>query len=564
MKGKCLYWIPALFKIGVGVLVSFKPLIAMCELDMAVEQKIDALLASMTVDEKIGQLAMRGTSSREKGSLSEQLKAAVRSGHIGTFLNVMEVDHVDELQRLAVEESRLGIPLVFSRDVIHGFKTIFPIPLGLAASWNPEQAKLAARTSAKEASEFGIRWTFAPMMDIARDPRWGRIAESFGEDPFLASQFSVAMVEGFQTDDLTRADSMAATAKHLVGYGAAEGGRDYNIAMISEWELRDVYLKPFKAASDAGVASMMTSFNELNGVPATGNKFVLQEILRQQWQYAGVVVSDWESVTEMIAHGFAEDSSHAAQLALSAGLDIEMTSKAYQQHLATLLAAGKLRQTELDSAVRNVLRMKFRLGLFDQPYRVTASESSILNEMHLSRAKDAALESAVLLKNSNRILPLNKHQQIAIIGPMANAPHEQMGTWVFDGRAVNSQVPLAAIKSIVGDSQVHYAAGLGYSRDVDDAGFSAALAAANQSDVIVFFAGEEAILSGEAHSRADIDLPGAQQDLLLRLSTLGKPIVLVLMAGRPNTLSTIIDKVDAVLVSFYAGLWQVRQSRSYY
>ncbi|WP_416307297.1 beta-glucosidase BglX [Neptunicella sp. SCSIO 80796] len=523
-----------------------------CFANDAIEQKVDELLSKMSLAEKIGQTNLRGRSSRAKGPLPDSLKATVKAGNVGAFLNVMKPEERDELQRIAVQESRLGIPLLFGRDVIHGFKTIFPIPLGLAASWQPELAENGARVSAIEASEFGVNWTFAPMMDIARDPRWGRIAESFGEDPLLTSAFSVAMVKGFQTDDLSNPTAMAATAKHLVGYGAAEGGRDYNTAQIPEGELRDVYLVPFKAAADAGVASMMTSFNELNGVPATGNQFVLTDILRGEWQYDGMVVSDWDSVIEMIAHGYAADKKHAAERAANAGLDMEMTSDTYELYLAQLIEEGKVSEAQLDNLVRNILRIKFRLNLFEHPQRRKVEQSSILSAEHRQLAQQAAQQSAILLKNDGA-LPLKPKGKIALIGPLANAAHEQMGTWVFDGRAENNITVLDAMQQQLGKQNVQFAEGLAYSRVKTDAGFAAAIQAAKQADTIVFVGGEESILSGEAHSRADISLPGAQEALIKQLAKLDKPLILVVMAGRPITLGNIIGDVDAVLFNFHPG-----------
>lgn len=525
---------------------------AHAETEPRIEQKVEQLLNKMSLAEKIGQTNLRGRSSRAKGPLPDSLKATVRAGNVGAFLNVMKPDERDELQRIAVEESRLGIPLLFGRDVIHGFKTIFPIPLGLAASWQPELAERGARVSAIEATELGVNWTFAPMMDIARDPRWGRIAESFGEDPILTSAFSVAMVKGFQTDDLSNPTAMAATAKHLVGYGAAEGGRDYNTAMIPEGELRDVYLKPFKAAADAGVASMMTSFNELNGVPATGNKFVLTDILRGEWQYDGMVVSDWDSVIEMIAHGYAADKKQAAERAANAGLDMEMTSDTYELYLAELIKQGKVNEAQLDNLVRNILRMKFRLNLFDHPQRRKVEKSTILSAEHRQLAQQAAVQSAILLKNDGA-LPLKPQGKIALIGPLANAAHEQMGTWVFDGRAENNITVLDAMQQQLGKQNVLFADGLAYSRVKAQDGFAAAIEAAKRADRIVFVGGEESILSGEAHSRADINLPGAQEALIKELSKLNKPLILVVMAGRPITLGNIINDVDAVLFNFHPG-----------
>lgn len=518
------------------------------------ERKIDALLAKMTVEEKIGQTALRGLSSRFKGILTEELKQAVKEGKAGAVLNVMNKDGVLELQRIAIEESPRGIPLLFGRDVIHGFRTIFPIPLGQAASWNPGLAEQAARIAAVEASTYGIRWTFAPMVDISRDPRWGRIAESFGEDPYLTSVFSAALVRGFQGDDLTNPTSLAACVKHFAGYGAAEGGRDYNTTYIPEQLMRDVYLPPFKAAADAGAATFMTAFNDINGVPATGNHFLLTKILREEWNYQGFVVSDWDSLVQMIDHGFAADEKHAAERAMNAGLDMEMTSKTYEKHLAELIRENKVPMAQLDEAVRRILRVKFALGLFDNPYLSRDNEAAVLSKPHLDAAQEAAAQSVVMLKNENNILPLSKSiKKVAVIGPLADAPHEQLGTWIFDGKKEDSRTPLHSIRDYLGTDKVIYQAGLAYSRSKDQQAFPDALAAARESDVVLFFAGEESILSGEAHSRADINLPGAQEELIRQLRRTGKPLVLVVMAGRPITLGNIINEMDAILFAWHPG-----------
>lgn len=521
--------------------------------DVDIESRIDAILQNMTLDEKIGQTAMRGTSSRDEGSLSNELIEAVRSGRIGTMLNVTDRDIMDELQRIAVEESAHGIPIIFSRDVIHGYKTIFPIPLGLAATWNPDIVEEGARISAEEATTQGIRWTFAPAIDITRDPRWGRIAESPGEDPYLGSVLARAYVRGFQGDDLTDTRRMAATAKHFAAYGAAEGGRDYNTASLSENVLRDIYLPPFEAAIEEGVATFMTSFNDVNGVPATGSRYLLQNVLRGEWGFDGLVVSDWESVTEMIAHGFAADDKDAARLAANAGVDVEMTSRTYEDYLHELIDEGAFSEAQLDELVRNILRVKLRLGLFENPYIDRSRDDVILSDAHLAASREAAVQSFVLLENHNERLPLSKDVSVAVIGPLADAPHEQLGTWTFDGDESHSRTPLDAITELLGEERVRFAPALDYSRERDTARFDDAVAAAAESDVVLFFGGEEAILSGEAHSRANIDLPGAQEALIHRLAETGKPIVLVVMAGRPITLGNVLDHVDAVLMAWHPG-----------
>jgi len=515
----------------------------------SIEQQVEAILANMSLEDKIGQTNLRGTSSRTK-VLPEQLKKDVRNGKVGALLNVMNVDFVDELQKIAVEESPNNIPLIFARDVIHGFKTIFPIPLAQAASWDTNLVEKGSRIAAIEASSVGIRWTFAPMLDIARDSRWGRVAESPGEDPYLASILGAAYVKGFQGDSLQNPTSIAACAKHYIGYGAAEGGRDYNTAVINEALLRNVYLPPFKAALDAGSATVMSSFNEVNGEPVTGSKFLLKEILREEMQFDGLVVSDWDSVTELIAHGFAEDKSNAAELALNAGLDMEMNSDAYELHTKNLIADGKFSETELDILVKNILRTKIRLGLFKNPYRDKNNEANFYNKEHLAAAKNAAVKSTVLLKNNN-ILPISNQTKVALIGPMANAPHDQLGTWTFDGDKEKTITPLMAFTKA--DVKFTYVEGLTHSRDQSKKQFDKAIAAAKKSDVVVFVAGEEAILSGEAHSRANIDLPGAQEALIKALAKTKKPIILVIMAGRPITLTSILEDVDAIVMNWHPG-----------
>ena len=515
-----------------------------------IESQINEILSKMTLEEKIGQTNLRGTSSRVEGELPEDLKTAVRNGQIGAFLNVMNLDYVKELQQIAVEESPNGIPLIFARDVIHGFKTIFPIPLGMAASWDAEVARKSSEIAAFEASSAGIRWTFAPMLDIARDSRWGRIAESPGEDPYLASVLGKAYVEGFQSDDLSNPTTMAACAKHYIGYGAAIGGRDYNTVNLSEPLLRNVYLPPFKSALNAGAATVMSSFNEINGIPATGNEYLLKDVLRGELNFDGFVVSDWDSTKEMISHGYARDEKHAAELSANAGLDMEMSSTVYEDHLKELIDEGKISEDQLDEFVKNILRIKLRLNLFENPYIPESHTGNLYADAHLQEAKKAAIKSTVLLKNEG-VLPLSKNTKVAVIGPLANKPHEQLGTWTFDGDKTHTVTPVDAFKKA--EVNFQFVEGLTYSRDKSTKGFNEAVKAAKNSDVILFFGGEEAILSGEAHSRANLDLPGAQIELLKALAKTGKPIVLVIMAGRPITITNIIDDVDAVLMAWHPG-----------
>lgn len=517
-----------------------------------IERRIETLLATMTLEEKIGQLHQVDATGDE---IPDTLKDAIRAGRIGAVINQTNPSAANELQRIAAEESAHGIPLLIGRDVIHGFETVTPIPLGQAASWNPELVKKAARLAAEEAARRGVNWTFAPMIDISRDPRWGRIAESFGEDPYLTSKLGVAMIEGFQGDDLSDPQAIAACAKHFAGYGASESGRDYNTTNIPENELRNVYLPPFKAAVDAGVATLMSSFSDIDGIPATANEFLMRQVLRDEWGFDGFVVSDWDSIRQLSVHGLTDNDKAAAYEAASAGVDMEMAGDAYASHLASLVKEGKISPAQIDKMVENVLRTKVRLGLFDQPY-VVATTKTGLNESR-NIAKQAALESVVLLKNDNNVLPLHTESinSVAIIGPMANAPYEQLGTWVFDGAAELSVTPKQAIESFAGDAvDIHYAEGMPSSRSHRKDLFEEAISAGQKSDVILLFLGEEAILSGEAHSRANIDLPGDQARLVRALKETGKPIIVVILAGRPLTLSNIVDQADAILFAWHPGV----------
>lgn len=513
-----------------------------------IENKVETLLHKMTLEEKLGQM----------NQLSpwdfEDLAKRVRKGEVGSILNVVNPEEVNKIQKIAVEESRLGIPLIVSRDVIHGYKTIFPIPLGQAATFNPEVVKEGARVAAIEASADGIRWTFAPMIDVARDPRWGRIAESCGEDPYLNAVMGTAMIKGYQGDSLNDPTAIAACAKHFVAYGAAEGGRDYNSTFIPERVLRNVYLPPFKAAADAGCATFMTSFNDNDGVPSTANSFVLKDVLRKEWKYDGMVVTDWASALEMVNHGFCTDGKDAAEKSVNAGVDMEMVSETFIQNLKQSIAENKVSIETIDNAVRNILRLKFRLGLFDNPYVVTPQTVKYA-EKHLQTAKTAAEQSVILLKNENQTLPFtDKIKTLAVIGPMADAPYEQMGTWVFDGEKEHTQTPLTAIKEMYGNKvKVIFEKGLEYSRDKNTAGIARAVNAARQADAVVVFVGEESILSGEAHSLANLNLQGAQSQLIKELAATGKPVVTVVMAGRQLVIADEVMASDAMLYSFHPG-----------
>jgi beta-glucosidase len=516
------------------------------------DKREDDLFAKMTLTEKIGQMVQISDCN---GTIPDDLRRKLREGRIGSMLNVTNPEVNREIQRIAVEESRLGIPLIMARDVVHGYRTLFPIPLGQAATWDPELAKACARVAASEAAGAGFQWTFAPMMDIARDPRWGRIAESFGEDPFLAARFAAAMVQGFQGEDLSAPDAVAACAKHFVGYGAAEGGRDYDSTHIPEDLLRDVYLPPFRAAVDAGAATLMTAFNEINGVPATGNCRILRHILREEWGFAGLVVSDWRATAELINHGFCEDLKDAAQKSLLAGVDMEMQSSAYAEHLEQLVSEDDRFRSLIDAAVKRILKIKFQLGLFDKRDLYAAQLPGRPRRQDLDLAKTAALKSIVLLKNENAVLPLSKKVgSIAVMGPLAHDPYEVLGTWNRDGRTEDTVTPLTAIREFLGDAAtIHYIPVLEYSRSVHTSQFTLALEHARESDVVMIFAGEEAILSGEAHSRAHLNLPGAQEEMISELAKAGKPMVLVILAGRPLTIGEISKKVDAILYAWHPG-----------
>jgi beta-glucosidase len=519
----------------------------------AIEPRARVLLAQMSLAEKIGQMSQWNASA---GYPPDYLAEEIRAGRVGSVINVVDAEVVAELQRIAVEESRLGIPLLVGRDVIHGFKTIMPIPLGQAATFNPALVKACARIAAREAATVGINWTFAPMIDIARDPRWGRIAESFGEDVHLSSRLGEAMIQGFQGDDLAGPGSIAACAKHFAAYGAAESGRDYATANVPEIELRNVYLPPFKAAVDAGVCTIMPAFSELNGVPASGNEFLLRRVLRDEWGFGGFVVSDWDSVRQLRIHGLTETDAESALAAVVAGVDMEMEGDAYRNHLAELVTAGRIDVALIDRAVAAILRVKFRLGLFDHPQARRETLPPLVDPEALEIARTAALQSVVLLKNSAGVLPLSRHglASVAVIGPLADEPHEQLGTWIFDGDPGRAITPLQAIRELLGGSvEIQYARAMENTRSRMGPLLDEAVSIAKKADAVILFLGEESILSGEAHSRADISLPGDQAELVRRIRATGKPLVTVIMAGRPLTLADVIDEVDAMLFAWHPG-----------
>ena len=512
-----------------------------------IEQRVERLLSRMTLSEKIGQM-----NQLSGGGDVANYAEAIRKGQVGSILNEVDPQKVNEFQRISVEESRLGIPLLIARDVIHGFHTVFPIPLGLAATFDPDLVEQGARVAALEATAQGVRWTFSPMLDIARDPRWGRIAEGSGEDTYLDIRMAEAMVRGYQGRQMDTT-SMAACIKHFVGYGAAEGGRDYNSTFLTERQLRNVYLPPFQAAVEAGAMTLMTSFNDNDGVPSTGNTFVVKDILRGEWGFDGLVVTDWNSMGEMIVHGFGTDRKAVARQALEAGVDMDMMTYGFLSHLEELVKTGAVKEAAIDDAVRNILRVKFVLGLFEHPY-VDAGKAAAVQYApdHLAAAQRSAEESAILLKNDG-VLPLKADavRSILVTGPMADAPHDQLGTWAFDGDKSHTVPPLKALQERF-PGKVTYVPGLRYSREKRE-GFQDVVAAARRADVVLVFLGEEAILSGEAHALADLNMKGSQSELLAALKTAGKPIVATVMAGRPLTIERDLPNCNAMLYAFHPG-----------
>ena len=516
-------------------------------------RNIDSLLARMTLEEKLGQLNQLSVDNQPS---AEQLEL-VRKGLVGSFFNLTGAAATHEAQRVAVTESRLHIPLIFGHDVIHGYRTIFPIPLAEAASWDPEAVQAAAHVAAKEAAAAGLHWTFAPMVDIARDPRWGRIAEGSGEDPYLGSAMAAARVRGFQGADPRAPDAVLATVKHFAAYGGAEGGRDYNTVDLSERTLREVYLPPYHAALDAGAATVMTSFNEIGGVPSTASPWLMTTLLRREWGFRGFVVSDWTAVAELMNHGVAGSRAEAGKLALEAGVDMDMVSRIYVDDLPALVRAGRVPMAVVNEAVRRVLRGKAALGLFDDPYHGATPEherAALLAPEHRQLARRVAEEAIVLLKNDGQRLPLGASvKTIAVIGPLADDKVSALGSWPGRGDPKDAVTPLEGIKARAGNVSVVYAKGSGIT-DTATAGFAEAVAAAKQADVAVLVLGEAGDMSGEAASRANIDLPGVQPQLLEAIHATGTPIVLVVMSGRPLTIPWAAEHVPAIVESWFLGV----------
>ncbi len=541
--------------------------------DSEVEQRVNALLQKMTLEEKAGQIT-------QIAGMNPHTAEMIKQGKVGSILGVLGAENVNEAQRAAVEKSRLKIPLIIGYDVIHGYRTIFPVPLASAGSFDPQMIEQSERVAAKEATASGVKWTFAPMVDIARDPRWGRIVEGAGEDPYLDSVVAVARVRGFQGNNIADPKSVVACVKHFVAYGAVEGGRDYNTVDISEELLREVYLPPFRAAVDAGVGTLMSAFNDLNGVPATANHHTLTDILRDEWKFNGFVVSDYNSVHELIAHGVAADDSQASLEALTAGVDMDMADDDYERLIPALVKSGKLSESVVDEAVRRVLRVKIKAGLFEHPYADPGREKTdILTPESLQIERKMAEESMVLLQNNNDLLPLKKEQTVAVIGPLADDKASQLGPWAGNGQAIDAVTPLEGIVAKLGKGHVLYAKGVdippfekglaagvaapapvsatgaaGVETSNKPASIEDAVSAANKADTVILFVGELAGMTGEASSRASLDLPGDQLKLISAVLATKKPVVLVLESGRPLNISWAPDHVQAIMQAWFLGV----------
>jgi beta-glucosidase len=522
------------------------------------EMFIDSLLKKMTLEEKIGQTVLFSSGSDITGpTIDKNFVDYLKDGMLGALFSVPDVKTTIELQRIAIEETRLGIPLLFGYDVIHGHKTIFPISLGESASWDLDLIEKSSRIAAEEASASGFHWTFAPMIDISRDPRWGRVSEGAGEDVFLGSEIAKARVKGFQGDDLSKHNTILACAKHFAAYGAAIAGRDYNTVDMSENELRTTYLPPFKAAIDAGVTTFMTSFNDINGIPASGNKFLLTDILRDEWNFDGLVVTDYTSINEMIPHGYSNDEKHAGEQALNAGVDMDMQGGVFLRNLKKLVEEGKVSEEKITAAAKRILILKYKLGLFEDPYRYCDEQrekETFYKPEYLKTAKESAQKSIVLLKNGNNVLPLNKHQKIALIGPLVKDESHILGTWIARGDRTGKAISVyEGIEALLGSTKtIMYAKGCEIEGN-DKSKFNEAINEANKSDVVLMVLGESHGLSGEAASRTNLDLPGVQKELIAEIKKTGKPLVLVLMNGRPLTLEYENEVSDAILETWFSG-----------
>lgn len=539
-----------------------------------IEQKIDSVLALMTLDEKIGQMVQYNGSwdvtGPATGTDNEKKLENLKNGLVGSMLNVTSVEHTREAQKIVMENSRLKIPLIFGYDVIHGYQTMFPVPLGESASWDLELMEKTARVAGRETAAAGVHWTFAPMMDISRDARWGRIMEGAGEDPYLNSKIAVARIKGFQGNDLSDPKTIAACAKHFAGYGFAEGGRDYNTVNIGIYELNNTILPPFKAAADAGVATFMNSFNEIDGVPATASTYLQRDLLKGKWHWDGFVVSDWGSITELIPHGVAKDKKAAAELAVKAGSDMDMEGGAYESSLKELVEEGKVAEKLIDDAVKRILRVKFRLGLFDDPYKYcdeAFEKSELYSEANQEVALEAGKKSIVLLKNENDILPIkNSIKNIAVIGPLANDKDSPLGNWRAHAVENSAVSVLEGIRNYAPKGvKITYAEGaklstgdrsflnpMTFNKD-DKSGFAEAEKLAKQADLVVLVVGEDAFQTGEGRSQTNIGFAGVQDDLIETVQKANKNVVMVLMNGRPMDLSWSSKNIPAIVESWFLG-----------
>lgn len=539
----------------------------------SIDERVDSVLSLMTLKEKVGQLNQYSVGAELTGPGEREGQAAVRynqliSGQVGSVLNILGAKNNREMQKQVVENSRLGIPLIFAYDVIHGYKTIFPIPLGESASWDLEAIQTSARIAAKEAAAAGVQWTFAPMVDVGRDPRWGRVMEGAGEDPYLGEEIARARIRGFQGEDLQDIATIAACAKHFAGYGFVEGGQDYNNVYIGKHQLLNTVIPPFKAAKEEGVATFMNAFNDIDGVPATADEYLQRELLKGEWAYEGLVVSDWNSIGELIPHGVAKDLNEAAKLAITAGSDIDMEAGAYIENLEKLVESGKVDEKLVDDAVRRVLKLKFKLGLFDDPYQYfdeKREKRTLLAKEHLEAARDVARKSIVLLKNEKNLLPLNS-KNIAVIGPLAKDKDAPIGNWRGAGES-NSAVSLyEGLENALGKSvNMSYAKGVELSigpnnffqeqqiEMQDRSGIPEAVETAKNAEVVIMVLGETPYLSGEARSRSELNLPGLQMELLKEVYAVNKNIILVLMNGRPLTITWEAENIPAIVEAWHLG-----------
>lgn len=521
------------------------------------EEFVTELMGKMTIDEKISQLVQftaDGTVTGPKAGVN--YIDEIKKGNVGSILNATGVKYTRELQKMNLDNSRLKIPLLFGYDVIHGYKTIFPISLGEAATWDTDAVALSARVAAEETAASGVHWTFAPMVDITRDPRWGRVSEGSGEDTYLGVQLAIARVKGFQGANLNDLNTILACTKHFAAYGAAEAGRDYNTVDMSERVLRETYLPPFQATVDAGVATFMTSFNEIAGVPATANKFLLRDVLKGEWGFDGFVVTDYTAINELIPHGVAKDSVHAGELALKAGVDMDMVGAVYLKFLKKSLQEGNVTEAQINDACRRILNAKYDLGLFEDPYRYSddkREKQTIYKKEYLDAALHVANESMVLLKNENSVLPLNKNQKVAFVGPLVSDEWNIIGSWAATGDRYGYATSVEeGIMEVANKKNVSFDKGVEILKD-DRSMIAKAVESARNADVIVAVMGEFENMTGEAASRSSIDLPGIQKEFLAELKKLNKPIVLVLLNGRPLTLEWENENMDAILEAWYPG-----------